>query len=384
MTAYFMAPRVAMGPGALEELARLGAHRAAVVIDPAVAPASSTARLLEEVGAGGAAVERFVVADPEPTLEAAGALGSALRAFGPDWIVGVGGGRLLDLAKAGWVLAVRPEIDLASSTPLQPLELRPSVRFAAVPTTSGSGSDASWSAFVRSADGRPIEIASRELVPDWTLLDARLAMSLPPVRVADGGAEALAHALEATCSAWANPFADAVAREALVGVLAALPAAVKRPDDVEARSRLHHAASLAGLAASNAQLGAAHALALALGPTSRVPYGRLLGVLLPYVAEFNYPSARDRLEALAPILGGRAGSDRSAVAERLRALFGGAGIPRTLSAAGVPEELRRDGRTELVRRARSLSATAANPRVPSDEEYGRLLDAAFDGRPVTF
>lgn len=384
MTAYFSGPRIAMGPAALEEAYRIGAARPAVIVDPTVARLGLDRRLLDELGRAGATTERIVLPEGEPTVAGAGRLADALRPTRPDQIVALGGGRTIDAAKAAWLLLARPDLPLEGRSPLDELRLRAVAGFVAVPTTCGSGADVSWSAVVRSADAAPIELASRELVPDWSLLDPTLLESLPVELVAATAAGLVAHALEATLSAWANPFSDALGRDALATAFRELPIAMKRAGGEEARSALQHAASLAGLAASNAQFGAAHALALALGPVDRCPYGRLVGTILPYVAEFNYPSARDRYQALAPILGPRASTDRSAVAERLRGLWNQARIPRTLAEAGVPEELRRERRAVTVARARSVASTMANPRVPTEEEYGRLLDAAFEGSAVTF
>jgi len=207
---------------------------------------------------------------------------------------------------------------------------------------------------------------------------------MPPAVTADATAEFVGLALESCVSEWSNPFSDALARDALACALRGFPTVMKHPEDPDAREALHYAATMAGLAASNAQLGAAHALAVALGPESRASYGRLVGVLLPYVTEFNYPSAREKYALLAPIFGPGAGKDRSAISERLRALWTSAGIPRTLREAGVPAEVLSEGRTRVVARARAATSTVANPRVPSEAEYDKLLEVAGDGGPVLF
>ncbi|MCI4357573.1 MAG: iron-containing alcohol dehydrogenase [Thermoplasmata archaeon] len=384
MSAFFIAPRVSAGPAALEQLGSLGAQRAAVVVDPAIVEAERTQRVVEELAQSSAAVEVLRWDGPEPTVPLVDALAGRLRSFAPDWIVGVGGGRTLDGAKAAWVRYARPQLDLASLTPLDELKLRSVAGFVAVPSTSGSGCDVSWTTMVRSSEGRAIELASRELVPDWALLDPALPATMPPEVTVDTGAELIGHAVEAIVSEWANPFSDAFAREALATAFSNLPKAVRRPEDLEVRLALHHAASFAGLAASNAQFGAAHALAVALGPETTVSYGRLLGILLPYVSEFNYPSSRERLERASAVLGAGAGKDRSAVAERLRTLLLPLGIPRTLKDAGLPSTVLSTGRERVVSRARASSATVANPRVASEEEYARLLGCAFDGVAVMF
>ena len=384
MTGFFTAPRIATGPGAIEQLSALGAQRAVIIVDPLLHRGDRHRRLVEELAKTETSVE-VLAGDPgEPTIASVEALAARLRAFHPEWIVALGGGRTIDAAKGAWVRYACPESPLDTITPLVELQLRSSAGFVAVPTTSGSGCEASWNAMVRGDGGRPVELASRELVPDWALLDPSLPASMPPGLTAETGAELVAHAFEAAISEWSNPLSDAFARDAILSAFTELPKAVKHPDDLEARSALHHAATMAGIAASNSQFGAAHALAVALTVEDGPPYGRIIGTLLPYVAEFNYPSARDKYSALGGVFGASAVRDRSGVAERLRLLWSQVGIPRTLADAGVSEPGDREALAAVVQRARASTSSVANPRVPSETEFAELLGAAYRGSPVTF
>ncbi len=385
MSAFFLAPKIATGPDALAVLRGLDARRVGLLVDPALDALGWGRRVAELLAHGGTEAEVARSDGREPSLASVEAVAEGFRRYRPDWIVALGGGRVIETARAAWVRYARPDLELDAVTPLTELDLRQVARFAAVPSTIGSGADAGWTALVRRPDGGVLELASRELVPDWSLLDPALPVSLPGPIAAEGGAELVAQALEALLSAWANPFSDALAREALEVAFARLPPLPRRPDDAELRGELQHAATFAGLAAANAQLGAAHALAVALGGEEDAPsHGRLLGVLLPYVAEFDYPSVRDRLARFAPLLGASAGKDRSALTERLRALFLPLGIPRTLADAGLSPSTLTDRRDRIVARARASTATGANPRVATAEEYGRLLAAAYDGVAVMF
>jgi alcohol dehydrogenase class IV len=384
VTGFFTAPRIVSGPGAIEQLSALGAERAVLIVDPELYRADRHLRLAEELGKTDTSLEVVASAAAEPTIASVEVLAQQLRASHPDWIVALGGGRTMDAAKAAWVRYACPELPLDSITPLVELRLRSSAGFVAVPTTSGSGGEASWTALIRAEENRPIEIASRELVPDWALLDPSFPASMGTELTADTGAELIAHAFEAAVSEWSNPFSDALAREALSTALRELPKATKHPDDLDARAALHEAATMAGIAASNSQFGAAHALAVALRNDPGPSYGRLIGVLLPYVAEFNYPSARDKFSGLAAVFGSAAVRDRSGVSERLRLLGSQVGIPRTLSEAGVARPGDREGLLAIARRARASTSAIANPRVPSETEFVQLIEAAFQGTPVTF
>jgi alcohol dehydrogenase class IV len=385
MQGVFTSPRVVFGPGAIETLSGLGSLRPLVVVDPALSASIGYRRVVEELEkVDGAVASSFSDVTIGPSIGDVERGAESVRSAAPDLFVAFGGGSTIDTAKALWVRYVRPEIPLESITPLVEFGLRTRAGLVAIPTTSGSGSEATWTTELRAADGRPVDVATRELVPDWALLDDSLAASAPAPARADAAAELLGHAVEAIGSEWANPFSDAAARDALATALTVLPKLAKHPDDDDARGALHHAASLAGLAASNAQLGVGHALARALGPSTGLSHGRLVGILLPYATEFNYPSARDRYARLSGPLGPPLAANRSALAERLRAVLSPLGIPKTLADAGVDRLRANSGRTLAIAHAARTPSAVSNPRVPSEEELGRLLDAAWDGAAVTF
>ncbi len=381
---FFTAPRICLGRGAIEQLSALEARRAFVVVDPWLAAHDRHRRMLEELQKTETTIEVFSQVVIEPTIKSVDAGIEPVRAFGPDWIVAIGGGSTIDTAKGLWIRYARPDLAFEQLTPLVDLQLRPRARFVAVPTTSGSGSDASWACWLKDGKGGLLEIASRELVPDWTLLDPELPTSNPPSVSVQGGAEMLGAALEAFVSSWSNPFTDSLAREAVQQGITQLPRTLRHGDDPEVREPLHYAATLAGLAASNAQLGLAHALAAAVAAAFALPYGRILGVLLPYVVEFNYPAARDKYGTLGGSLGAAAMNGRSVLSDRLRALWDQLGVPRTLEAAGIEVPVFERGIRSCAENARDSPSFGANPRIPSSQDLDLLLRAAYQGTPVAF
>ncbi|MCI4330840.1 MAG: iron-containing alcohol dehydrogenase [Thermoplasmata archaeon] len=384
MMGFLTVPRLAFGAGALEQLSALGARRALVIVDPNVARLGKERRAIEELQKTDTTLELWAGPPVDPSTEdlAPGvALATSLQ---PDWILAVGGGSTIDAAKGVWVRYERLELSLDGLTPLIELGLRRKARFVAVPTTSGSGAEASWTATFRREGGLPVEVASRELVPDWALLDPSLAWTMPPEVTADSGAQVLAHAFEAIASEWSHPFSDALAREALVAALTHLPRVAKHPDDEEARSAVHYAATMAGVAISNSQVGVAHALATALASEFRIPRGRLLGVLLPFVLEYNFPAARDRYGTLAPLLGSGAVQHRAALPDRIRPVLQQLGIPPTLEAAGISASHLVPLLPLLAERASKSPGAVSNPRVPSLEELTGLLELALRGGHVHF
>ncbi|HXY12653.1 MAG TPA: iron-containing alcohol dehydrogenase [Thermoplasmata archaeon] len=379
MTGFFTSPRIAWGPGALEQLSGLTARRAAVVVDPAVFAHQGHVRVVEELGKSDTTVEVFEGSPDPDRVDVVAGLAKRLTDFAPDWVVALGGGRMLDAAKAARLLYERPDLNLSSVAPVFELPDPPRSHLVAIPTTSGSGSEASWSVDLRSADGAPIEVAHRALIPEWAVVDAGFAETLSHDLRRDGAVESLTQALEACLSAWANPFSDALATSVVRTVVERMPHALRWSDDPDAKDALHSAATLAGLSASNAQRGVAHALARALvGPTG-VPYGRLLGILLPRVLEFDRPSARDRIETLGLTL--QTADDRTPIPleSRLARLYETLRIPASLTSVGVDRATLDPLRATVVAHTLRSPAVLANPRVPGSKEIEALLDSAMSG-----
>lgn len=376
MMGFFTSPRICTGPGSIEQLSSLGAKRAFLLVDPAVAALGGDRRVREELLKDGGQVEVSRAVQIGPTLDS---LAEGLRAateFSPDWIVAVGGGSTIDTAKGLWVRYTRPDLELTALTPLIELGLRDRARFVAVPTTSGSGSEATWMAHFWDGRGRPIEIASRELVPDWALLDPTLPATMPRPVAIDSAFDALAHALEALASAWATPFSDGLAREAISTLTHRFPESLEHPDDLEVRASLHAAATMAGLAISNAQSGLVHAIAHAIGPRTGLSHGRLVAILLPWVLEFNFPAAREAYQSLAGIVGAAAVQQAVPFADWFRRFGARAGVPPTLAAAGVDVRSLRDETEDWLPIVQSATSFGANPRIPSADELTALLARA--------
>ncbi len=375
MSGYFIAPRVAWGPGALEQLSGLGAHHAAVLVDAAMRQHEGTRRVVEELAKADTATTNVPTAPTGPTVDEVTEVVERLRAHPPDLIVAVGGGRVLDLAKAVRLLLAHPSLDLTHPPALLPNPSDRRALLVAAPTTSGSGAEASWAVDLRLSDGVPLEVVDRSIIPEWALVDPAFAASLPAELILDGAAEALALAAESFLSAWANPFSDALALDAAATVVQRLPHAIRWSDDPDARSALHYAATAAGLAASNAQRGLAHALARALEIPTGLRYGRLLAIVLPSVLEFDHPSARDRLEYLARRVSGPEDRGPVPLAQRVRRLFEQLRVPATIRAAGVALGDWDGVRPTVVAHTMRSPAVLANPRVPSAAELGLLADA---------
>jgi alcohol dehydrogenase len=384
MLAHVSAPHIVLGPTALDALVERDGERVAILADANVAKGAEFSRVVAAFEHANAVLDLGATIETEPDVATVEQLADRWRAFAPTRIVAVGGGSTLDAAKGAWARAVRPDVPLESITPLVELGLRAKTRFVAIPTTSGRGSEAAWTARFHRTGMPLLEIASRELVPDLVLLDPAFPATMPPEVAAASGLDAMAHAFEAIASAWANPFSDALARDAIGVLLNTLPKVHRRPDDLEARSAVHAAATRAGLACANAQLGVGHALTDGLASRLRIPHARAMAVLLPYVLEFNQPVAREQYGSLTGVLGAGPLQSRFALGARLRTLQDAVGVPRQLAQLGIDASAWAEALRDVVVRAGASSAIVANPRVPTAEELRRILEAAYAGRPVDF
>ena len=379
MVGFFTSPRVAWGPGAVEQLSGLGARRALVVVDSAVAAHRGQRRVEEELAKSETTVE-VVAAGPHPERAASVTeLAKKMSDFAPDWLVAIGGGRTLDGAKAARLVHEQPDLSLASPPPVLEMPDVPRCRLVAIPTTNGSGSEATCTVDLTSDGGEPFELTHRSLAPEWAVVDVAFAGTLPAELWRDGGVQALAQAVEAYVSAWSNPWSNALAISATRTVVERLPHALKWSDDPEAKEELVYAGTLAGLAASNAARGVAHALARALVVPSGLPYGRLVGLLLPSVLEFDHPSSRDPLETLGGIVRRADEATPVPIGARVRKLYESVRAPADLKSAGAPVEKLREETKTIAARALRLPGVLANPRVPSAADLEALLTTALNG-----
>lgn len=377
MMGFFTNPKIAFGPGAVEQLAALSPRNVTVLVAPSVGPLDPVHRLVEWLAEFAARPTILEGSGSPPTMGEVERLATSLSDT-TDLLVAVGGGSLLDAAKATRARKFRPDLPLPEWTPLTEVPSGASMRLALVPSTAGSGSEMSGSAHLLSPEGETFELTHRSLVADWALVDPEFSRSLPSSEALTTGAEVIAHALEALASEWANPFTDAFARDALAVGIPALVRLARQPRDPDARAIVHYAASRAGLATANSSLGLAHAWARALLPElPGIGYGRLLAVALPTVVEYNFPSKRDVYEGVLPLFASDAMME--SFGARLTAMFRQLGLPTDLRSAGEEAEPLRAARERVVRRVLASTATVANPRVPSVNEAGRLFESMLSG-----
>ncbi len=389
-------------PGALENLRQLGAMQPMIVTD-----ADSEARgVVDELRRHleTDSVHVYSGVEPEPTEEQIRAGISELQRVNADTIIAVGGGSVLDAAKAMRLFHESPDLSVRElSLPFLDARKRiasfPQIahdlRLIAVPTTSGTGSEVSPAAVI-SVGERKVTLVDYTLVPDMAIVDPNLTITMPPVITADTGIDALTHALEAAVSIFASPFTDAFCMQAVNLILDALPRAYHTGTDLGARTAMANAATIAGLAFSNAFVGLNHALAHAVGARFGIAHGRANAIFLPHVLRYNasLPSkfmpapgystyvAPEKYAQIAWILGlgGKSEEERrERLFTRVDELLDEVQEPRSLAAAGVPRDQFEAAFPDLIRTAFGDPSIRTNPRIPLIREVAALLEAGFGG-----
>jgi alcohol dehydrogenase class IV len=385
---FFDSPHVVFGEDALSHLEQLTGRLAFIVTDANIVKLGLLQQVQLHLVNAGIPVVVFDHIEPEPSLQTVKRCAAEMTQHQPDWIIGLGGGSCLDAAKAAWLLYECPDIDPASINPFDQFGLRAKARLITIPTTSGTGSEATWYVVLTDTEeNRKLGMGSREMLADLTIVDPALVRSLPPTLTADTGLDALTHAIEGYCSTWHNDFSDGLCLQAARLIFEYLARAYQNGTDVEAREHLHNAATIAGLGFGNSQATLAHAMGHALGAICHVPHGRAVSLFLPYTIEFTANAGGSRYFEISRALGLSAADDQSGAASLVAALRE---LQRTLHQAtslaelGIERETFDHALDDLIARAETDTQLVTSPRLPETAELRRLFEYAYDGRAVDF
>ena len=387
---YFSSPNMVFGEGALDHLASLSGKKAFVVTDPVLLQLGALEPVQEALQPTQMEMVVFSQVEPEPSLSTVEFGSKAMLAAQPDWIIAVGGGSVMDAAKAMWILYENPSLEAAAINPIESFTLREKARFIAIPTTSGTGSEATWAIVLTDpAEKRKLGLGNRAVLPDIAILDPVMVRKMPARITADTGLDVLVHAIEGFTSAWRNDFSDGLCLKAAELVFEYLPRAYNDGNDLDARIHMQNAAAIAGLGFGNSMAALAHGLGHALGADFHIPHGRAVGLFLPYTIEYAIRGDADstRYLPIARFLGLEATTEveaAEALARAVRSLTLALNQPTTLAQAGVSREKLDELLEHLALNALMDTQTIMGSRVPEIEDIQRLFNAAYDGSPVDF
>jgi alcohol dehydrogenase class IV len=374
---FFRSPEIIFGEDSLSYISTLPIRKAAIVVDRNLTNSELFSKLIKSLPAN---CETLTIGGipEEPSYSDISKSMTAINKFVPDWFVALGGGSTIDASKVLFFSFERPDLSYFDLTPLEALNLRKKSRLLVIPTTSGTGSDCSWAAVISDeTDHRKIELASPEILPDVSVLDPQMVMTLPPEQTKSTAVDALTHATEAYVSTWNNLFSDALAEKSFELITRDLPFVIKSPTSREHRNSVHIAASMAGLAFSNSQIGLAHALGHALGAKFRVPHGKAVGLFLPQVVSFNYQSCKNRYDRLNMLMPERFRMDT--LSESLVSFFKEIGQPVKIGDLGIDESEYRKKIDDLATLAAESTGVTMNPRDSNTDQLRNIFAEATSG-----
>jgi alcohol dehydrogenase class IV len=384
MVAIALPRIIRIGANSFEEipavLAQCGLSRPFIVTDAFLASQGVVQRLTDLLSAAGLSSAVFADTVPDPTVAVVEAALDRLAAGDHDCVIGLGGGSPIDTAKAVAALGVERRPIPSMKAPA--VTDAPGLPIIAVPTTAGTGSEATRFTIVTDeASNEKMLCAGLAFLPTVAIVDYELTMSKPRRLTADTGIDSLTHAIEAYVSKRANGFSDAMALSAMRLIAGNLRQACDVPDDRAAREAMMVGAHQAGLAFSNASVALVHGMSRPIGAYFHVPHGLSNAMLLPAVTAFSASHALHRYADCARAMGvaGEAEGDQAAVVRllgELAQLNADLGVPSPRS-YGIAEADYMDRVPQMVSQAIASGSPANNPREASADEIADLYRAAF-------
>lgn len=303
MSGYYefqLPAKILAGDGALEhvphELELLGSTRPLLLSDRGLEKMGTVTTVQEALKQGGMEpAETHCDIPADSSVGVVNTIAALFREKNCDGIIAVGGGSVIDTAKGVGMVLAQAGHDLMDSAGAEVLPRGDHVPFVAVPTTSGTGSEATIVAVIADPDQKvKMEFLSYHLLPDVAVLDPRMTETLPPKITASTGFDALVHAIEAATCLQRNPVSDSFAQKAIAMIAQNIVTAVTNGRDRDARMAMANGSLLAGAAFSNSMVGLVHAIGHALGGVCHVAHGVAMTILLPAVMKYNLEKCRDR------------------------------------------------------------------------------------------
>ncbi len=402
--ARFTLPRdLYHGKGSLEELKNLKGSKAMVVVGGgSMRRFGFLDKAISYLKEAGMEVSLFENVESDPSVDTVMRGAEAMREFGPDWIVAMGGGSPIDAAKAMWAFYEYPETTFEDLiVPFNFPTLRTKARFCAIPSTSGTATEVTaFSVITDYKKGIKYPLADFNITPDIAIVDPELAETMPPKLTAHTGMDAMTHAIEAYVSTLHCDYTDPLALHAIKMIHENLKKSYD--GDMEARDAMHNAQCLAGMAFSNALLGIVHSMAHKTGAAftgGHIIHGAANAMYLPKVIRYNAKNeeAKARYAQIARFIHLEGKDDDelvTALISELRSMNTALNIPLSIKNYGeggviaqqsiIDEKEFLEKLPEVAKLAISDACTGSNPRQPSQEDMEKLLLAVYYDREIDF
>lgn len=368
------------------EMRLLGSSRPIILSDATLEKIGSVRILTDALSKGGMKASAIYTDIPlDSSIEKVNEISRIYRENNADGIIALGGGSVIDTAKGLRMLISQGGKNILSYVGSEMLGRGQSVPFAAIPTTSGTGSEATSVAVIKDGERKvKLEFISSFLLPDIAVLDVRALESMPARITALTGLDALTHAIEAYSCLQKNPISQCYALTAIKLIMGNLENAVRKPKDKDARIAMAIASYIAGASFSNSMVGIVHAIGHSVGGVCSVAHGEAMTILLPICMRYNKDYADSDYSDLllylsnADVYASTRKEDKAEKAidvvvsliERIKA---SAPIATKLSERGV----KRSDFEEIAKRALNDGALIVNPRNADKDDILKILEDAF-------
>ncbi|GAA0806283.1 iron-containing alcohol dehydrogenase [Faecalicatena orotica] len=367
------------GEGCLEHIKALNTKKTSIVIGGSSMVKSGildkVKGYLSEINAESQVIEGV---EPDPSFATVMRGAKEMLTFGPDLIIALGGGSVMDAAKTMWVYYEHPELDSLEAI-LPPNEfpkLREKALFCCIPSTAGTASEVSRSVVISDTEtGIKHGVGNMEMMPDIAICDPEVTRSMPPRITAETGMDALTHALEALASTRANYLGNILATQAALDIMENLPKAFKDGNDMVAREIMLNASMTAGIAFTNVSLGIVHSMAHTLGSYFHTAHGLGDAMLLPYIIRYN--TGDERAAGIYKEFAAKAGGEDLAV--MVEELNKELNIPSSFKEIIPDEDKYMSILEEMAEMAKADGCTKTNPIIPTIEEFKELFIKAYKG-----
>lgn len=358
------------------EIRALGGERVLIVTDQGIVQAGLLDRVKKALG--DLYVGVFTEVPQDSGIHIVNRVAKFARGLKVDSLVSLGGGSVIDTAKGSAVL-LKEGGKLEEYQGFQMLS-RPQTPHVCIPTTAGTGSEVTFVAVLKDHErNQKVLLFDYHLTPNVAILDPQMVSGLPPRITAFTGMDALSHAVEAIHVLQRGPIADGLALHSIRLIMAYLPRSVQKGDDLVARGQMQIAATMAGMAATNASWGLVHAMAHSVGARFGVPHGVANAILLPHCMGYNIDACPDRYALVAEAMGARKPgmSDHKAGEAAVKAiekLTQKIGLPGRLREVDVPKE----GLKDCAELSLSDAAIVYNPKqIFESDEVLKVYEAAW-------
>ena len=398
---FFYSPILCFGEGALDQLENIAGDKCFIVTDPDLVNLGAVQILTDKLDKFKKQYDIFADVEPDPSEETCLKAAAQCQAYEPNLIIGFGGGSSMDTAKAVWALYERPELGIDDLHPFMKLNVGQKAKLIAIPTTSGTGAETTWAVVItrHKANGitQKLEQTNKELIPTWAIIDPIFPKGMPPKLTYATGFDALGHSIEGLLATWMNDFSDGMSHIAIRMIFQYLPRVVADGGDLEAREKMHNAATMAGLAFGNSQAIIGHSMAHVLGAFFHVTHGIGVCLALPYIMQFcindqNNPAcvkAAEKLALVSKMMGWASfDADNMSAAtvliDKVKELQAQVGAPHAISELGLDQDEFEAQVPTMADQCMESSCSVMSPRAAGSEEFKKLYMYAWEGKDVDF